>query len=211
MRAQYDPPVAEPLFNASLLDGLRRDTMHAKDLVDALQSLRDVCAAEGIPFAVVGALAMRQHGYVRFTEDIDIVTTRDGLDRIHERLVGRGLVPRATGLRKKLRDPAHRVNIDVLQAGEHAGAPDSPVVYPPPDAAEFGVEADGIRYAGLVALVTFKIASGVWGQRPRDLADVQELVKANHLTEADADRLPAELRETFVGIVAAAGRERDIE
>lgn len=57
--------------------------MHAKDVADALEALRHACAGEGIPFAVVGALALRQYGYVRFTEDIDIVTTRYGLDRTH--------------------------------------------------------------------------------------------------------------------------------
>lgn len=86
--------------------------LHAEDVAAALAALREVCAREGIPFAVVGALAMYQHGYRRFTEDIDIVTTPAGLDRIHERLVGRGLSPRGPGLRKKLRDTIHRVNIE---------------------------------------------------------------------------------------------------
>ena len=71
---------------------------------------------------------MRQHGYVRFTEDIDLVTTREGLNRLHERLVGRGLAPRGPGLRKKLRDKgfARTVNRDDVYRG----------------AAELGVDLD---------------------------------------------------------------------
>jgi hypothetical protein len=203
--------MADPKFTRSLLDGLRRDMMHARDLAAALADLQKALQREKIPFAVIGALAMRQHGYVRHTEDIDIVTTPEGLDRIHARLVGRGLVPRGPGLRKKLRETAHAVNLDILQAGEHAGAPGSPVQYPAPDAKEFATEEGGIRYATLQALLAFKIASGIWGKRPRDLADTQELIKANRLDEAYGARLPAALRDKFVELVRAAREERDIE
>jgi len=40
---------------------------------------------------------------------------------------------------------------------------------------------------------------------------VQELVKANRLTEDDAERLPEPLRRKFLEIVAASRLERDIE
>lgn len=185
--------------------------MHSKDIAAALAALQEAFSREAIPFAVIGALAMRLHGYARHTEDIDIVTTPEGLARIHGRLVGRGLVPRGPGLRKKLRETTYKVNLDVLQSGEHAGAPGSPVRYPAPDATEFATEADGIRYATLPALLAFKIASGIWGNRPRDLADAQELVKANGLDEGFADQLPEPLRERFLELVAAARKERDIE
>jgi hypothetical protein len=203
--------MADPVVTPSLIEGLRRDMEHARDVAAALLGLKHSFAKEQIPFAVIGALAMRQHGYVRHTEDIDIVTTPEGLARIHSRLVGRGIVPRGAGLRKKLRDTAHKVNIDILQSGEHAGAAGSPVRYPPPDGPEFTVAADGIRYATLSALLAFKIASGIWGRRPRDLADAQELIKANALAEDFAQELPEPLRDRYVALVAAAREERDIE
>jgi hypothetical protein len=203
--------MADPLFTDSLLDGLRRDAVHTSDLEKALRDLRSVFQREGIPFAVVDALAMRQHRYVRFTEDIDIVTTPEGLARIHERLIGRGLVPRGPGLRKKLRDTENKVNIDVIQSGEHAGAADSPFVYPAPDAPEFGVEDDGVRYATLPALLAFKITSGIWGKRTKDLADAIELIKANALDETWSPQLPPPLRSEFAKLVASAREERDIE
>ena len=160
---------------------------------------------------VSGGFVLTPYPHVRHTEDIDIVTTPEGLARIHSRLVGRGIIPRGAGLRKKLRDTAHKVNIDVLQAGEPAGAAGSPVRYPSPDGPEFAVAADGIRYATLSALLAFKIASGIWGKRPRDLADAQELVKANALAEDFARELPEPLRDRYVALVAAAREERDIE
>lgn len=203
--------MAEAAFPPALLDALERDAVHVEDVRRALEDLKRRCEREGILFAVVGALAMRQHGYARFTEDIDVVTTAEGLIRLHERLVGRGLAPRAPGLRKKLRDTQYRVPIDVLVTGEHAGSPESPVVYPAPDAPDFVQAADGIRYARLASLMAFKIASGIWGHRPRDLADVQELIKLNGLDESDAAGLPEELRDRFLELVVATRLERDIE
>jgi hypothetical protein len=203
--------MADPVITASLIESLRRHRLHSKDIAEALVELRASFEREGIPFAVIGALAMQQYGYVRHTEDIDIVTTPEGLARIHERLVGRGIVPRGPGLRKKLRLAARKVDLDVLQAGEHAGSPESPVVYPSPDSAEFDVEGAGIRYATLPALMSFKIASGLWGRRPRDLADAQELIKVNKLSPEFAAELPEPLREEFRRLVEAARSERDIE
>ena len=197
-------------IRGSLIDLLRRDHVHAQDIAAVLESLRRRFGEEGIPFAVVDALALRQYGFVRATEDIDIVTTPEGLRRIHETLVGREIVPRGPGLRKRLRETEHTVNIDVITSGEHAGSQDSPVVYPPPDSDAF-VEIAGVRFPTLEALVTFKIASGVWGHRPHDLGDVHRLIRINGLTEAFADRLRPELRDKFLDLVREARLEREQE
>lgn len=125
--------------------------------------------------------------------------------------MGRGLVPRAAGLRKRLRDTVHKVNIDVLQSGEHAGAPGSPIEYPQPDDSAFATEANGIRHATLPALLAFKIASGIWGKRPRDLADAMELLKVNGLAEGFAGQVPEPFSQNFLELVRASRKERDIE
>ena len=184
--------------------------MHSRDIGVVLESLRHRLAREGIPFAVIGALALRHHGYARHTEDIDILTTPEGLDRIHATWVGRGLLPRGPGLRKSLRETVHQVNIDVVTSGEHAGSAESPVEYPRPDSAAF-VDVAGLRLPTLEALVEFKIASGVWGHRPQDLADVQRLIRINRLTEAFAERLARPLRERFLDLVRESRLERDLE
>jgi hypothetical protein len=175
-----------------------------------LESLRRRLAEEGIPFAVVGAIALRQYGVVRATEDIDIVTTPEGLTRIHETLVGRGIAPRGPGLRKRLRETEHAVNIDVITSGEHAGSQESPVVYPSPDSTTF-VELDGLRYPTLESLITFKIASGIWGRRDQDLVDVQKLIRFNGLTEAFAERLSPALRESYLTLLQRSRLEIELE
>jgi hypothetical protein len=204
--------MAEPVRGGSILDHLERHAMHERDLRFALLMLKVQLDREGIPFAVIGAVAMQEHGYVRHTEDIDIVTTAEGLDRIHERLIGRGFRPRAEGLRKKLRDTIHAVDIDVIQAGEHAGSAASPVVYPEPTSAAYIVNAEsGIAYATLASLIGFKLGSGIWGHRLRDLADVQELIKLNRLDETYAAQLPEALREAFNEHVRLSRLARDSE
>jgi hypothetical protein len=144
------------------------------------------------------------------TEHIDIVTTPGGLDQIHKSLVGRGIRPRGEGLRKKLRDTVHKVNIDVITSGEHAGAHDSPLVYPPPQSDWFSVVSEGVRYATLPALISIKITSGVWGKRPRDLVDAQELIEANRLDESFADALIPEVRAKFADLVQASREEKEL-
>jgi hypothetical protein len=72
----------------------------------------------GISYAVVGGMALFQHGYRRFTEDIDILVTRDALKAIHAALGGRGYV-RPFEKSKNLRDAESRVKIEFLIAGEY--------------------------------------------------------------------------------------------
>jgi hypothetical protein len=197
-------------LRGNLIEELKRDQMHSRDIVAALEFLRNALDHENIPFGLIGGLALRHHGYSRFTEDIDILTTPEGLEQIHAKLVGRGLMPRAEGLRKKLRQTQFKVNVDVVTSGEHAGSSESPTVYPSPETDAF-VDRDGLRVVTLEKLLEFKIASGVWGHRAQDLADVQKLISSNGLQESFANQLPEPLRPKFLELLAESRLERDLE
>ena len=184
--------------------------MHSHDIAAALESLRRRLSQEGIPFAVIGALALRHYGYIRHTEDIDILLTPEGLDMVHATFVGKGLVPRGPGLRKSFREAEHEVNIDVVISGEHAGSSDSPVVYPSPESSAF-MDVAGLRLPTLDAVIEFKIASGVWGHRTQDLADVQRLIRINNLGETFVERLSPPLRQTFLDLLRESRLERELE
>ncbi len=201
--------MADP-FRGSILLELKRDMKHRQDVESTLEYLKETLGSEKIPFGLVGALALRHHGYVRFTEDVDILTTREGLAQIHEKLVGKGLVPRASGLRKKLRQAQFKVNIDVITAGEHAGAKDSPIVFPAPDSDAF-VDMDGVRVVTLEKLIEMKIASGTWGHRGQDLVDVQKLIQANALSEEFAAKLAAPLHDKYLDLLKDSRLERELE
>lgn len=201
--------MAKPV-QGSMLKGLGRDRLHMKDIEAVLRSLSKQFPEEGIPFAVIGGIALRYHGYVRFTEDLDILTTREGLDRIHERFAGRGINPRAAGLRKKLIESEHHVNIDVITAGEHAGSEASPVVYPSPEGEGF-VEFEGVLYPTLDRLVEFKLASHIWGSRMHDLGDVGRLIQANSLGEDFVSKLHPAVQAKYLEALKFAKNEKDIE
>ena len=61
----------------------------------------------GLDYAIAGGMAMFLHGFRRFTEDVDVLVTREGLQRIHEALEGRGYV-KPFAASKNLRDARDR-------------------------------------------------------------------------------------------------------
>jgi len=131
----------------------------------------------GIKYSVVGALAMGAHGYVRNTTDVDILVTRAGNLAAREHLDGLGYVPPFPGSRN-LRDTATGVRIEFLITGEFPGdGKPKPVAFPDP--AHVSIEIDGIHYLRLEPLIELKLASGITNpNRLKDLADVQELIRA---------------------------------
>lgn len=157
-----------------------------------------------IPYAVAGGMALFRHGFRRFTEDVDILVTREGLKVIHERLEGLGYVPPFTGS-KNLRDAEHGVRIEFLIAGEYPGdGKPKPIAFPDP--AEAGVEIEGVTYLSLPRLVELKLASGMTGgvTRMKDLADVIALIQALALPAEFGDALNpfvrAKYRELWEGV-----------
>ena len=69
----------------------------------------------GIEYMVVGAVALTAHGYPRFTTDVDIVLTREGLEAFHRELVELGYRPAFEGAKKRLRSTRNAVAIDVMR------------------------------------------------------------------------------------------------
>ena len=150
----------------------------------------------GVPYAIVGGMALFQHGFRRFTEDVDILVTRDGLTAIHEQLEGRGYLPPFTGS-KHLRDTELGVKIEFLVSGGYPGdGKPKPVVFPDP--ATVAEMIDGRNYIRLTSLIELKLASGMSSeQRAKDLIDIQQLIKAAHLPLDLADQLDPYVQEKY--------------
>jgi hypothetical protein len=150
----------------------------------------------GIPYAVAGGMALFRHGFRRFTEDVDILVTPEGLKQIHAELEGRGYVPPFTRS-KNLRDTEFGVRIEFLVAGQYPGdGKPKPVAFPDP--AEVGVEIEGIRFLSLPALIELKLASGMTNpDRMKDLTDVLELIKLLGLPRELGSGLNAFVRDKY--------------
>jgi hypothetical protein len=150
----------------------------------------------GVLYAVVGALALFEHGYRRFTQGVDLLVPRGALERIHVELEGLGYLPPFVNS-KNLRDTQTGVRIEFLVAGEYPGdGKPKPVAFPDPSTCS--VLIDGIRYLNLEKLVELKLASGMTNPgRLKDLADVMELVKAIKLPRDFSQKLDPYVRGRF--------------
>ncbi len=162
----------------------------------ALRKIAERLNGLGIDYAVVGGLALFQHGFRRFTEDVDILVTPNDLKTIHEKLEGAGYLPPFQNS-KHLRDTVNGVKIEFLTTGDFPGdGRKKPVSFPDPSQSNF--EADGIRYLNLHKLVELKLASGISSpHRGKDLIDVQELIKILKLPVSFATELNPSVRSKF--------------
>jgi len=158
----------------------------------------------GIDYAVIGAVALLAHGYPRFTEDIDLVLTPEGLNALHQKLIGLGYVP----ARKRLRSSSDNVSIEVMRTGEFPGdGKPKPVAMPDPSSSSF--EIDGIKFVTLEKLIELKLASGLTApDRLKDVADVQELIKIRGLDESFGSKLDPFVRDKFLELQRAVSSSK---
>ena len=161
----------------------------------------------GIPYVIAGGLALFQHGYRRFTEDVDILVRKDDLAKLHEHLEGRGYLPKFEGARN-LKDTKTGVSIEFLVTGEYPGdGKQKPVAFPDPEGS--GIEIEGISFLNLPKLVEMKLSSGMTNpERLRDLADVQQLIRALGLPQEFANKLDPYVRAAFFQLWESEHRPR---
>ncbi len=173
------------------------------DVHHALEKLAGLLEADGIPYAILGGMALNAYGYRRVTVDVDVLLTREGLEAFRAKHLGLGYVQPFTGS-KSLRDSENGVPIDVVLTGEY---PDDgrqkSVAFPDPSVA--AVRGERIALLPLARLVELKLASGMTApHRLRDLADVLELVRILGLPVDFADRLSPFVRDKYRDIWQAA-------
>jgi hypothetical protein len=179
---------------------LREGSMHfdkGSAVHKTLERISEKLSELGVPYAVVGGMAMFFHGYRRFTEDVDILVSGASLKKIHDTLEGRGYLPLFAGSRS-LRDIETGVRIEFLVSGEYPGdGKPKPVAFPEPEASE--IELEGIRFLTVPKLIELKLASGMTNAgRLKDLADVEELIVSLNLPLELKEQLDPFVREKFV-------------
>ena len=167
------------------------------DVFTTLQNLTHRLDEEKIPYALVGGLALAAHGFVRMTQDVDLLMTRDGLESFKQRFLGRGYVLAFSGAQKTFRDTETQVRIEIVITGDYPvdGKP-KPVAFPDPSIVF--TERGGMRVIPMEKLIELKLASGMSApHRLRDLADVQDLIMTLKLPIEFAETLEASVREKF--------------
>jgi predicted nucleotidyltransferase len=141
--------------------------------------------ANRVDFVVIGGVAVQAHGYIRMTQDLDIIVAPKtlNLSRLSQALAELEAELRTTGT-LKLTDP-HQLRraplvpvmtkagaLDVVNVEHVAGAPRS---YEALREAALVVNLDGLEVpvAGLSDLIRMKRAAG----REQDLADIEALTR----------------------------------
>lgn len=208
MSANFQQLLESP--TAAYAEGLR--FFRGEGMVnDALHRLVADLERNGIEYAVIGAVALNQHGYRRFTEDIDILLSREGLAAFREKLVGLGYRPAFEGATKRFRTTEENVPVEVITEGEYPGdGLPKEIVFPAPEA--FAEVIDGVKTVKLAKLIELKLASGMTApDRLKDLADVQELIKLRSLEADFASNLAVSVRAKFIELAEAVASARGLD
>ncbi len=172
--------------------------MRQGDVYDTLRRLARRLEDERLDYAVIGGMAVVEHGSRRTTEDIDVLMRDETLRAFRERCLGRGYLPAFPGAERAFRDTESGVRIEVVVTGDFPGD-GKPKGVAFPDPAAVAIDGEEFRVVGLETLLDLKLASGMTApHRLRDLADVQDLIRRANLPRELAVGLHPSVREEYV-------------
>ncbi len=155
----------------------------------------------GIPYAIVGGMAINAHNYERMTKDVDVLLTRQGLAEFRRLFVPKEYDPVAQ-LPRRFIDRKNQRTIDVLVTGLYPGnGRPGPIAFPDPTMVR--EEIKSIQYINLATLIQLKLAA----RRHRDFGDVVELIRYNSLDETFAKLLHATLHRDYIECLEEKRRE----
>src|SRR3954469_7153491 len=177
--------------------------MGESDVQRAAAKVARLLEKDEIPYAVIGAMALNEHGYRRVTVDVDLLLTPEGLKEFKKRHLGLGYVQKFPES-KGFRDTENGVTIDVVLTGEYPGdGLPKPVVFPDP--ARAAVRGENLALLPLPHLIELKLASGMTApHRLKDLADVIEVIRVLKLPAELVEELDPYVREKYRELWQAA-------
>src|SRR5438445_5378641 len=159
----------------------------------------------GIPYAVMGAMAVNLHGARRTTDDIDVLLTGQGLDRFRRELAPKFYKP-VEGRPRRVVEKKSAVQLDVLVTGRFPGS-GKPGPFAFPDPSEVAQEIEHIKVVSLPQLIQLKLAA----RRYYDFGDVVFLIRVHNLDETFLDRLHPSVHQDFIECLEEKRREDEYE
>lgn len=155
----------------------------------------------GIPYAIAGAMAVNAHGAERTTRDVDVLLTREGLDRFRQHLVG-SVYAQVAGRSRRFVEKQSGVTVDCLVTGSFP-VTGEPGPFPFPDPTDASEEIDKIRVLTLPRLIELKLAA----RRYYDFGDVVFLIRTHQLEESFLQRLHPSVHADFIECLEEKRRE----
>ena len=179
---------------------LLRKVSASTDLSRTMRKAVRVLAESGIPSLIVGGYAVQEHGYARFTSDVDIVVPNVAFARGRLSINGFRENP---GSSMTLTDRVSKIEIDLLPGGGSVGP--GPLTLPLPT--EVSEEPTIVP---LSTLIEIKLSSYLGSplSRNQDLSDVIALIRSNKLP-LDlplAPEVAAKYQEVWRGLASEAAR-----
>jgi hypothetical protein len=169
----------------------------------ALRRLAKRLERAGISYAVMGAMAVNLHGARRTTDDVDVLLTRQGLERFRNEVAPKFYKP-VEGHKRRFEERKSGVQLDCLVTGHFPGrGGPMPFAFPDPDAA--GEVIENIRVINLPQLVQLKLAA----RRYYDFGDVVFLIRVHHLDESFLPQLHASVHQDFIECLEEHRREEE--
>jgi hypothetical protein len=159
----------------------------------------------GIPYAILGGMALNAHNYVRTTGDVDFLLTKEGLQVFREKLLGKHFDP-VPGRPRRFTDRINRVTIDLVVTGRFPGTgKPGPIAFPHPT--KVSEVIDDHNFVNLPTLIQLKLAA----RRHKDFGDVVELIRCNNLDESFLTKLDPSVRQDFIECLEEKRREDEYE
>jgi hypothetical protein len=159
---------------------------------EAIKTIARDLEENGVEYCVIGGLCLATYSYLRSTEDIDLLVSKEGLRIIKEHFIGRGYTLRP-GSTKNLYyiGRTTKIPIDILVEGTLEGS----IVLPHPDSVK-ELRA-GVWYLSLPKLIEFKLNAG----RPNDIQDVLKLIEKNKLGEKISESIEGLARNKYLNLI----------
>ena len=138
-----------------------------------------------------------------------MLLNKDGLEEFEETMTGLDYRPAFAGARKKFLTAENNIPIEIITSGEFPGdGLPKPVRFPEPN--EFAIVIDGVNTIPLEKLIELKLTSGMTaGDRLKDLADVQELIKLKGRDRDFAGKLNEFVRAKYIELLEAVSAAKD--
>jgi hypothetical protein len=155
----------------------------------------------GIPYALMGGMAVNAHQHRRTTDDLDILLTREGLEEFKRRFVPKNYA-RYPNRSRRFVDKTNQIEVDILVTGLFPGrGQPGPIAFPEPQAVSEVINK--IRVINLITLVQLKLAA----RRYQDFADVVNLIARRNLDESFLQCLHPSVRRDFIECLEEKRRE----
>jgi len=168
----------------------------------ALRRLAKRLERAGIPYAVMGAMAVNLHGARRTTDDVDVLLTKEGLERFRNELLPKFYKP-VPGRPRRFVERKSGVTVDCLLEGGIPGfGKSAPIRFPNP--AQVSEEIEKVSVVNLPQLIQLKLAA----RRYYDFGDVSFLIRVHNLDESFLDKIHPAYRQDFLACLDEAREEK---